>query len=49
MSLCTGDRSRGRREVGDEARRAQDKGKGLVDEASDKASGIVHDIRDKVK
>ena len=37
------------RQASDEAERAQERGKGLVNEASNRASGIVHDLQDKVK
>ena len=47
-SVCSGDRSRGRKEVGDAARQGHDKGRGIVDDASDRASSIAHDIRHKV-
>lgn len=46
--MCSGDRSRGRKEVGDAARQGHDKGGGIVDDASDRASSIAHDIRHKV-
>ena len=47
-SVCSGDLSRGRKEVGDAARQGHDKGRGIVDDASDRASSIAHDIRHKV-
>ena len=46
--MCSGDRSRGRNEVSDAAREGHDKGRGIVDDASDQVSSIAHGIRDKV-
>ncbi len=46
--MCSGDRSRERKEVGDAAREGHEKGRGIVDDASDRASTIAHGIRDKV-
>ena len=48
VSVCSGDCSGGRKEVGDAAREGRDKGKGIVDGASDRASSIAHGIRDTV-
>lgn len=47
-SVCPGGHSRGRKEVDGAAREAHDKGRGIVDDASDRASSLAHDIRDKV-
>jgi len=47
-SVCSGDRSRGRKEAGDAAKEGHEKGRNIVDDASDQASSIAHDIRDKV-
>ena len=47
-SVCSGDRSRGRKEAGDAAREGHDKGRGIVDDASDRASSMADGIRDKV-
>ncbi len=46
-SVCSGGHSGGRKEAGDAAR-AHDKGRGVVDDASDRVSTIAHDVRDKV-
>ncbi len=47
-SVCSGDRSRERKEAGDAAREGHDKGRSIVDDASDRASSITDGVRDKV-
>ena len=43
-----GDRATGRQRGREQAQKAQDTGRGIIDDASDTASGIVQDLRDKV-
>ena len=44
-----GDSATGRQRGREQAQKAQDTSRGVIDEASDTASGIVQDLRDKVR